>query len=548
MVALLYTSSTTAPSPPHSRPLRPMADSEALRDYLPAFEGERGSDHFLTYYSIAPDKTLRTRRYTREQFYSLALRAASVLAEVGLTAGQMHTHFFSGNTVGDLAFRLGAVMMGTVPITINWQADTPERVVHKVKTTGSRLVLTDGETPADVVAKVRAECSCVERVFDVSELSSHPVTFDVSSKFCTQLPVSAESTRIVIFTSGTTGDPKGVRLSYRSYRCNRHTFESFLQAGDGKKLVGVVVNPMHHTNSTSITDWALRKPRAELHLLQRRAPHRRAPPSTHTTAHPPPRLHRYTTSYWSVLARAGTRLPIDALVDETELTAAIEDRHKPPPDAGGGGAAAGYSSGLDVVVVAPLVSRHFDFLDGLLSSGTLPLPAASLKAAMSRSILLLGSAPVGPTTVERLQKYAGKLPTVRFGSTETCLQASRERPPHSQPSPPPPLPPRRQVMGTPLYLSESERLDAFAAGWAHKYGGEPQVGYYIGRPHPPFTECRVVRSVEAGADGYMVDSDEGEPGQLITRGENIMTGYVGNEASTAKAIHDGGWCAPLSIL
>ena len=103
-------------------------------------------------------------------------------------------------------------------------------------------------------------------------------------------------------------------------------------------------------------------------------------------------------------------------------------------------------------------------------------------------------------------------------------------------------------MGTPLYLSESERLDAFAAGWAHKYGGEPQVGYYIGRPHPPFTECRVVRSVEAGADGYMVDSDEGEPGQLITRGENIMTGYVGNEASTAKAIHDGGWCAPLSIL
>ena len=38
--------------------------------------------------------------------------------------------------------------------------------------------------------------------------------------------------------------------------------------------------------------------------------------------------------------------------------------------------------------------------------------------------MLLGSAPVGPTTVERLQKYTGKLPVVRFGSTETCLQVS----------------------------------------------------------------------------------------------------------------------------
>ena len=50
---------------------------------------------------------------------------------------------------------------------------------------------------------------------------------------------------------------------------------------------------------------------------------------------------------------------------------------------------------------------------------------------------------VGPTTVARLQKYTGKLPVVRFGSTETCLQ----------------------VLGTPLSLSEEQRLKAFEAGW-----------------------------------------------------------------------------------
>ncbi len=50
------------------------------------------------------------------------------------------------------------------------------------------------------------------------------------------------------------------QLPYRSYRCNRATFEAFLHAGAGKRLVAVVVNPMHHTNSTAITDWAMRKP------------------------------------------------------------------------------------------------------------------------------------------------------------------------------------------------------------------------------------------------------------------------------------------------
>jgi hypothetical protein len=252
----------------------------------------------------------------------------------------------------------------------------------------------------------------------------------------------------------------------------------------GKRLIAVVVNPMHHTNSTSITDWALRKAGSELHLVQ-----------------------RYTTQFWSVLARAGTRVPISASPTDEELVAAVTERH-----------ALG-----DTVLVAPLVSRHFDFLETLISGGGLPLSSAVLHEALNRSILLLGSAPVGPTTIERLQRYAGRLPTVRFGSTETCLQ----------------------VMGTPLYLDEKERLSAFQAGWAHVYNGQPQVGYYIGRPHPPFTECRIVRSLERGAGGEFTDCDDGEPGQLITRGDNLMSGYVGNAPATAKALGADGWYTNL---
>jgi long-subunit acyl-CoA synthetase (AMP-forming) len=56
--------------------------------------------------------------------------------------------------------------------------------------------------------------------------------------------------------TGTTGHPKGVELSYLNYRTNRDTFESFLGFEDQETtFIPVAVNPMHHTNSTSLSDW-----------------------------------------------------------------------------------------------------------------------------------------------------------------------------------------------------------------------------------------------------------------------------------------------------
>ena len=121
----------------------------------------------------------------------------------------------------------------------------------------------------------------------------------------------------------------------------------------------------------------------------------------------PTAAQRYTTKYWAVLARAGTGVEVCAQISDAELDAAIALRN----------------SDCSRVVVAPLVSRHFDFLDALVTGGGLPLSPAVLKVALSGTVLLVGSAPVGPTTVRRLQAHAGRLPTVRFGSTETTLQA-----------------------------------------------------------------------------------------------------------------------------
>lgn len=420
-----------------------------LDGYLAAFTNP--DEPFLTHYSFAEDRSVQTETFTRGEFLLLARRAATCLQTHGCQAGDRVLPAMSRNHCGDLAFRLGAVMLGAVPVTVNWQADDAERVLYKIATTQPAALLTDSGFEAGILAACRAGNPGLPiiQVEDLSESAPLPEDGFLHDQ-------DTEHARIIIFTSGTTGQPKGVQLPYRSYVTNRATFEKLLDIRPEDRFAALIVNPMHHTNSTAITDWALRRPGSHLHLVE-----------------------RYSTPYWRILS---------------DLACQGYDR-----------------------IVAPTVSRHFDFLAELHEAGRLPVPMDVLGPAMGKVDFLIGSAPVGPTTVRRLQEFAGRIPTVRFGSTETCLQ----------------------VTGIPRQLDEAQRLACFERGWNHAWQGEPTCGYYIGRPTPPFTECRIVRSITAGEDGFLVDQQEGQPGYLITRGDNVMSGYVGNPEATAAVLPQG---------
>lgn len=437
--------------------------------YADAFAAEELPKSFITYHApegsgSATPKALRAEVLSRGDVLCRAYRAACLLRRRGVASpGDTHAHYFSGNTVEDVVLRLAAVMLRSAPVTINWQADTVQRVVRKVQLSRARVLIVDEDVPPEAVDAVRAAAPGVAVVTraEVAEAEA-----DEGGLGALAMTPAADATRMIIFTSGTTGDPKGVALTYGNYACNEVTFEAFLQM-EGAPLTLVVTNPLHHTNSTAMLDWALRRCGTAVHLLK-----------------------AYTTNYWALLAAA----------------------------ANDGGAADPRRR-----LVAPLVSRHFDFLDSLIGEGRLPVDPSAFIAAVSAPhvTLLLGSAPVGPTTVERLVKHCGRLPCVRFGSTETCLQ----------------------VAGTPLGRSDAETLRAFERGWDHRWQGEPQGGYYIGRPHPPHTEVAVVKSVNPeDAEAYLQPAAEGEPGRLITRGANVMGGYLHNDEATRKAVDStGGW-------
>eukprot|EP00750_Incisomonas_marina_P026566 INCI5924.6.p1 GENE.INCI5924.6~~INCI5924.6.p1 ORF type:complete len:669 (-),score=70.25 INCI5924.6:311-2017(-) len=446
----------------------------AQRDYIDAFQAASAASPaatspFLVYYYKDKDAPhgLAAAPMSRAEFWRRAKIAAGILQAQGVAAGSYVAHYFSANDPTDLVFRVAATLVGAVPVTVNWQADTYERVLFKVTTTKATLVIADASTPREAVDGIQRDSSA--KVVQVSA-----DMFGESVSVPSSLPESCavakmHDPRIVIFTSGTTGNPKGVKLTYNNYRTNRRTFEQFLAVRPKDALHLVVANPLHHTNSTAITDWAIRRHGTTLHLFR-----------------------AYTTRYWHVLHALGAA----SYGDDGTV-------HAKTPNA-------------KYRVVAPLVSRHIDFLDALATDGKLNIELDSLRHGLAAVNCLLGSAPVGPTTCARLRKYTSKLPVVRFGSTETCLQ----------------------VMGTPISLSEASRYRVFEAGWANSFCGVAQKGYYIGRFHPGCTQVKVVQGVDpTNPDTYMVECAQGEPGLFVVRGGNIMLEYVNQPKATANALH-----------
>ncbi len=418
-----------------------------IDEYQAAFENR--TEPFLNYYT-SNGRNINKFTLTRGDFWDLACLGAAYLTDQGLSKGDRIVHCFSDNSFYDLAFRLAETLVGCVPVTVNWQADNTERIVYKTTITDSKLVIYD-KGFAVRIEELMPYLS-EKSFFAIEKIQEYQPLGNWASP-----PLSYDDEKIIIFTSGTTGKPKGVSLSHRSYLANKLTYRQYFRMSENTQLDLLLVNPMHHTNSTALTDWGMRRRGAIIHLVQ-----------------------RYSTLFWSILA---------------EVARQKRD-----------------------ILITSIVSRHIDLLENFFARSKPPLEETELKEALNRTDVLIGSAPVGPTTVKRMLKFSGCLPHVRFGSTETCLQ----------------------VMAIPTTMSEDEIMATFEAGWAHRHNSERAIGYYIGREHYPFTRVKIVKSIEPGNDDYMQPCELGEPGYLITQGPNVMSYYVGDDEATRAAFR-GGW-------
>ncbi len=416
---------------------------------------------FLRYYSFTGEENhVKVKSFTRKEFFTLILKAAWLIKRTGAKKNQKILHCFGQNDYTDCIFRHASTLTGTVPVTVNWQADTPEKVLFKFKNSGAAAVLVgDGCNPEFI--EIIGQYDPAVRFIYSDEIKDAELLCE--SEFADGL--TGESIRVIVYTSGTTGEPKGVQQSYNNYITNYRELIDLFGIEEDENIAAIIVNPLHHTNASAFIDTFFRKPNTVIHLMS-----------------------RYSTQYWKIICD----------IAETEKGKKI---------------------------IAPVVAKHFEFLSHLAETDSLPVDINTLKTSMGRIDFAYGSAPAGPNAIKTMQDYAGKIPCVRYGSTETTLH----------------------VIGIPHFLDQKSRLANFQAGWNHEENGEKSPGYYIGRAAEPYVEVKIVKSVDRTNPDYMKEVVPGHAGYVVTRGGNVMSGYVNNPEGTAK-VFDKDWYLNLGDI
>ena len=136
-------------------------------------------------------------------------------------------------------FRLGAT---SVPLDL--KRDPPDRKRFKVMDSASRLVCTQ----TDLVEEERYILP-EHRIISTEELqgNGNPASADLEPEW-SGVPDREIHTNVVLYTSGTTGTPKGTRLTRQSLTSNADGINKWLGFDDSDRLS--LVLPLHHVNST----------------------------------------------------------------------------------------------------------------------------------------------------------------------------------------------------------------------------------------------------------------------------------------------------------
>ncbi|WAC89687.1 long-chain-fatty-acid--CoA ligase [Mycobacterium sp. Aquia_213] len=154
------------------------------------------------------------RQWSWAQWASRIRQAAGVLRATGLRRGQV-VAFLDKNHPACLEILLGATSIGAVATIVNWRVIGDE-LVHVLNDSGARVLVVGAEL-APAVEAIRAKVPGVERIIVVGGpddeyesllAGASPVDVDPD--------VADTDAAITIYSSGTTGRPKGVQLTQRA--------------------------------------------------------------------------------------------------------------------------------------------------------------------------------------------------------------------------------------------------------------------------------------------------------------------------------------------
>jgi long-subunit acyl-CoA synthetase (AMP-forming) len=175
-----------------------------LSEYINVIDNP-STEQFLYYYSFDQNKNIKTETLTRSEFLTLARKAAFLIKKNKIESGDKILFCFGKNNIKDIIFRFACIMTGTVPVTVNWQADPLDRIFFKLEKSNSKAIISGESFNKNYKTKIEASNPNIKHI-STDELTNSSALYDYSD-FEDRL--TDDSTRMIVFTSGTTGDPKG---------------------------------------------------------------------------------------------------------------------------------------------------------------------------------------------------------------------------------------------------------------------------------------------------------------------------------------------------
>lgn len=181
--------------------------------------------------AVRQDDTVLT--YT--QLNEAAARVAALLLEKGVRPGDRVALVMPNVTLFPAAY-YGILRAGCVVVPMNPLLKTRE-VAHTLRDSGSRIVLTSPLFAAEAAADTGVECLVTDSEFETLTRATEPLT-EVAAR-------ADDDTAVILYTSGTTGTPKGAELTHRNLSTNAvTTVETLIRIGPDDVLFGGL--PLFH--------------------------------------------------------------------------------------------------------------------------------------------------------------------------------------------------------------------------------------------------------------------------------------------------------------
>lgn len=191
------------------------------------------------------------RQWSWAEWSSRIRRAAGALRGAGIERGQC-VAFLDKNHPACLEVLIGGASVGAVTTVVNWRVIGDE-LVHVLADSGARVLVVGAELRPVAEAAARRVPS-LERIIEVGDeyesllAAAEPAPSDAG--------VDTDETALVIYSSGTTGRPKGVLLSQRALVNHAANLAPAFPFGDGD--ANLVAMPLFHVGGIGYALFGIR--------------------------------------------------------------------------------------------------------------------------------------------------------------------------------------------------------------------------------------------------------------------------------------------------